>query len=171
MAGTGADARASTKVNAKASARTNAQVTVSIPWDVYRAVDREREGRNITRSTVFVEALRDYLARRDEAERERRDGLGEKIEELLELVKYQADRLSGEARNHADRQAGLTTRSRRAAERVYALLEAQMVEDEDGAYRAANDVAGKRLKAEAERDRRRRAEGRDAGEPETEREG
>ena len=138
--------------------RSNAQVTVSIPWDLHRAIDRHREGTKLTRSALVETAMREYLANADSAERERRDGLGEKIEEVLELVKHQADRISEEVQKSTERQVGLLVRDRRATERIYAMLESQVVpEDRDEAYNAANEMAGKRLKTEAERDQRKRA--------------
>lgn len=146
--------------------RSNAQVTVSIPWDLYRAIDRHREGTKLTRSKLVETAVREYLENADSAERERRDGLGEKIEEVLELVKHQADRISEEAQRNTQRQVGLLMRDRRATERVYALLESWVPEEyQQETYEGANEAAGKRLKREAERDQRRRAAEAEADQP------
>ncbi|MDN5697067.1 MAG: hypothetical protein L0G70_03725 [Rubrobacter sp.] len=110
--------------------------------------------------------MRAYLAEVDEAEKERRDGLGEKIEEVLELVKHQGDRiseqndrLSGEARQHADEVIGTIRRDRRATERVYALVEGVHFppEQREEAHEAADEQASKRLRVEEQRKREREA--------------
>jgi thymidine phosphorylase len=113
------------------------RVTVSIPPDLYRAVEANRESRGMSRSAFVEEAIEFYVRHLREEDLERRLGISERLEDLADLVRAQADRL-----------ATLSMRDRYATERVYALVEAQFgdraVLDREGAHR----VAARRIERE-----------------------
>lgn len=106
------------------------RVTVSIPPDLYRAVEANRKSRGMSRSAFVEEAIEFYVRHLREEDLERRLGISERLEDLADLVRAQADRL-----------ATLSMRDRYATERVYALVEAQFgdraVLDREGAQRVA----------------------------------
>ncbi len=47
------------------------RVAISLPDDLYRRVERVRKSRKVPRSTLFQEAVGEYVARTDDEERER----------------------------------------------------------------------------------------------------
>ena len=106
------------------------RITASIPPDMYRLVETQRESRGVSRSAFVEEALEHYIRHLQEEDLERRVGMNERLGELEELVKAQADRL-----------ATLSLRDRSATERTYALIEGQFGDraalDREGAHQVA----------------------------------
>lgn len=135
-----------------------AHVTVTVPQDVHRAADAKVEALGYqSRSAFYEEALRAHLLRLDEEEGERLYGTAERLEGLAELIDQRTKRLAGIVDEEAERLVAVLMRNRRAAERVYALVEAQFGEAAAIGYEEANEVAGKRIATEKERDRARKA--------------
>lgn len=106
------------------------RITASIPPEMYRLMETQRQSRGVSRSAFVEEALTHYIRYLNEEDLERRVGISDRLGELEELVKAQADRL-----------ATLTMRNRYATERTYALIEGQFgdraVLDRGGAHQVA----------------------------------
>lgn len=106
------------------------RITASIPPEMYRLMETQRQSRGVSRSAFVEEALEHYIRHLNEEDLERRVGISNRFGELEELVKAQADRLGT-----------LEMRNRYATERTYALIEGQFGDraalDREGAHQVA----------------------------------
>lgn len=121
---------------------------VSIPDDVLRALEVRRELERINRSEAITEALRLWLAQRDEGEFERRTRSAERLEDLAELVGGQGAALRERLDRQADRIARMVERDRWATETLYALLE-ETIKPELGREEARR-IAARTVRGEKE---------------------
>lgn len=128
--------------------RTNQHVSITLPQDIYRALEKERESLQMNRSAFYERALRAYLEVLDDEERERRDRLGAKVDKLAELVVTRADDLQTRLSQRTSDLAALSVQERRAAERIYALLEAQFAHALKLSYDEADEAAKSRIREE-----------------------
>ncbi len=73
-----------------------ARITTTVDAHVLRLLDGQLEGRGVSRSEAVAEAMEDWVSRKVAEDRERVDGLGEKVKEaslearmVLEALRYQ----------------------------------------------------------------------------------
>lgn len=73
-----------------------ARITTTVDAHVLRLLDAQLEGRGVSRSEAVAEAMEEWVRRKVAEDRERVDGLGEKVEEatlearmVLEALRYQ----------------------------------------------------------------------------------
>jgi hypothetical protein len=84
---------------------------ITLPGDLHAALESRRHSEGLNRSEAIAEALRLWMSVKDSEELDRRERISERFEDVLEMVKRQADRL-----------ATLEVRNRYAIEMVYELL-------------------------------------------------
>ncbi len=73
-----------------------ARITTTVDAHVLRLLDAQLEGRGVSRSEAVAEAIGEWVRRKVAEDRERVDGLGERVEEaslearmVLEALRYQ----------------------------------------------------------------------------------
>jgi Arc/MetJ-type ribon-helix-helix transcriptional regulator len=112
---------------------------VTLPENLLRALEVRRQTEGMYRSEAIEEAVRLWLAEKDEEDLARREGLGAKLEDLEELVLTVRERLGD-----------LAVRNLYASERVYALLEGQFSHNlrvsRQQTHRTANERIGRMRK-------------------------
>ena len=123
----------------------NARATVSIPADLLADADREAKARRLNRSEFVEAALRVYLAQLAEEELEGRLGLGRKVEDVAELVDTRTGDVARLVGKVSDQEKALIILAVQAAERVYALLEAQFSHNARLTFEEAQEMARRRV--------------------------
>ena len=118
------------------------RITTTLDSSLQRLLDIECEGRGITRSEAVEEAISEWVSRRMDEDAEAVQGLGQRFDELAELVRRQGSNTRA-----------MLSRERYAVEMVLELLmEFRPGSSREDLRRKAHAV----IEAERERDKRRR---------------